>query len=182
MPMVVMLMVLRSVPMDITDILRTPVLLTDTMARRGLAADSLLVPVPGIAVITDVATMDTADTVESMAIAAAMDMAAVMRMVVAAMAEDTAVAMLADVPATAAVFTAAVAASTVAAVMAADDGNRQIICNKNAHLSAEVGVLLFRSSVKITSPEESDDGTATYGYGKRVWVRGMDDGCPTSRF
>ncbi len=113
MPMTAMAMGRRFVLTDITDTLRTPVLLTGTMARRGLAAESLSGLGRGIGMpIMAVAITDIVVTVMD----AVMAMVVAMRMDVAAMAEDTAAATAAD--------TATAAVSTVEAVMvAADTGN-----------------------------------------------------------
>lgn len=114
---------------DITDILRTPVRLTDTMARRGLAVESLLERGRGTGMpIMAGATTAIVDT--AMAAVMAMDtdedmaMVVVMRMVAVVMAADIAVAMLAVVAATEVAVSMAAEASTAAAVMvAADTGN-----------------------------------------------------------
>lgn len=114
---------------DITDILRTPVRLTDTMARRGLAVESLLERGRGTGMpIMAGATTAIVDT--AMAAVMAMDtdedmaMVVAMRMAVVVMAADIAVAMLAVVAATEVAVSMAAEASTAAAVMvAADTGN-----------------------------------------------------------
>lgn len=114
----------RFVLTDIMGTLRTPVLPTDTMARRGLAVESLLELAPGTAATMAVAT-DMA-TAAFMATAVAMDMDEAMVMVVVDMPTDVegmdAVATLAVVAATVeAVSMAAAEDSTVVAAMVAAD-------------------------------------------------------------
>lgn len=125
MPMADMIMHRRSALTDITDMHRTPVRRMGTMARRGLAAVSLLGPAHGIGMpIMAVATMVIADT----AIAAVMDTdaATVMAMAVAMdmgmAATDITVATAAGTADTVAASMGA-ADSMAVAVMAADIGN-----------------------------------------------------------
>lgn len=110
--------VLRFVLTDITAMLRTPVPRTGTMARRGLAVESLLEPARGIGMpIMAAAITDTVATamvaVMAMDMDAAMDIAGGMDM---AMATDTDMAGTADI-------TVATAVDSMAAVMVADTGN-----------------------------------------------------------
>lgn len=114
--LVLMRMVLRHVRMDITGMLRMRVLLMGTMARRGLAAESLLEPARGSGADIMGAAMGIMDAVMDMVTVAPMTIVAVMGTdaVMPAMAMDTlhtdAAAMAVDITA------ATVAASTEAVV------------------------------------------------------------------
>lgn len=106
MPLTAMLTALRLAPTDITDMLRTPARRMDTMARHGLAAESLLGRVRGIGM-----------PIMAVAITAiAVDTAIVAGMV---MATDTVTVMgtLMAVAATEADITVVIVAATMAAAV-----------------------------------------------------------------